>query len=760
MFAKIVIDMKNDHIDDYYDYIIPENLSEFVKVGTRVLVSFGFQDLLGYVIEISDQSKYENNIKPIKAVLDFEQELTTEQVELAKYISKKYYVNIVSVLELMIPSFLKGQKRSYLVIKDYDKLHPILHMLFEGKNRVMVDNKILNNYNLVKKEIANGNITLVYDLYTYGKGKKQKLYKVEKQVIFKNEKRNHIINYLLNHPNATEEMIYSYVDCSEYLLKQMVKEEYISYTEMTKLEETSLEKNINKSYQFTFHQTQTLERYDRGRNKKYLLYSNDEEFKINFYLHIIEQNTKNNLPTVFIAPTIFLAEELTLFLRKKLSGYNIVTMNSKNSKSDNYNAFMNVKYNNFDILVSTVSGAFLPFESIGTIVVIDEDNSFYLNENYPYYDAIDVCSFRSDYHKCKLVLTTSTPSIENYNKSEYGDFDLLTSGSKIIGNIEVVDMKKSLMSGSSTIISNVLHEKIKETLSKNKQVILYSNNKSYSNIIKCRECGHVMKCPTCGIPLTLYKDKHLAKCSYCDYKIEEYEICKKCNSNNIVTFGYGLEKIKEVLNDLYPNASVIQIDSDTLNNIEEYEKAIIQIEDNQVDIIIGTSILTKYINNSNIGLVGILSADRLLNSNDYRANEYTYNNIAKLINSDNLIVQTYYPNNTIINYAIKGDYDSYYEEEINRRKDLKYYPFNEVNKITITGDFKEMYHFANYFKKVFSRIVDGMVLGPVYDVKIKGVKLIIKHNDFDKIIKIYVDTKQAFKDKNVLTSFERKPKVI
>ena len=188
MFAKIVIDMKNDHIDDYYDYIIPENLSEFVKVGTRVLVSFGFQDLLGYVIEISDQSKYENNIKPIKAVLDFEQELTTEQVELAKYISKKYYVNIVSVLELMIPSFLKGQKRSYLVIKDYDKLHPILHMLFEGKNRVMVDNKILNNYNLVKKEIANGNITLDYDLYTYGKGKKQKLYKVEKQVIFKNEK--------------------------------------------------------------------------------------------------------------------------------------------------------------------------------------------------------------------------------------------------------------------------------------------------------------------------------------------------------------------------------------------------------------------------------------------------------------------------------------------------------------------------------------------------------------------------------------------
>ena len=146
MFAKVVVDMKNDHIDDCYDYSIPNNLSEFIKVGTRVLVSFGFQDLLGYVIEITEESKFENNCKPIKAVLDFEQELTLEQVELAKYICKQYHVNLVNVLELMIPSFLKGQKRSYLVVKDYDKLHPILHMLFEGKSRVFVDNKVMNNY--------------------------------------------------------------------------------------------------------------------------------------------------------------------------------------------------------------------------------------------------------------------------------------------------------------------------------------------------------------------------------------------------------------------------------------------------------------------------------------------------------------------------------------------------------------------------------------------------------------------------------------
>lgn len=760
MFAKVVIDMKNDHIDDSYDYLIPDNLEDFIKVGTRVLVSFGYQDLLGYVIEITSESKFSSNIKPIKAVLDFEQELTPEQVDLAKYLSETYHVNMPNVLELMIPSFLKGQKRSYLVVKDYDKLHPILHMLFEGKSRVFIDNKIISNYSLVKKEIASGNITLDYDLYTYGKNKKQKVYTVSKGAIFKNDKRNQIINYVLEHPEVTEEMIYSYVDCSNYLIKQMVKEGYLSCKEITIFDDYDGPKTINKNYVFTFDQTQTIERLKQGRQNKYLLFSNDEEFKANLYLEIIEENIKKHLPTIFIAPTIFMAEELLMFLRKKLDGYNIVSLNSKNTKNENYETFMNVKYNKFDVLVSTISGIFLPFKTIGTMVVIDEDNNYYLNENYPYYDAIDVCSFRSKYHNSKLILTSSSPSIENYFKSEYGEYNLLTSGSKKVGHVEIVDMKNSIMRGSSTIISNTLYNKMKEVLDENKKVILYINNKSYSSVIKCRECGHILKCPKCSIPLTLYKEKQIAKCNYCDYKVENYNICNKCSSTNMISFGFGIEKVKEVINELFPNKTIIQIDSDVLKSIDEYEKAILQIEEGTADIIIGTNILSKYVNNSNIGLTAILSADRLLNSNDYRANEYTYNSIARLISNENLIIQTYYPNNNVIRSASIGDYDSYYEKEIEKRKELKYFPYCDVNRITITGDFKTIYYFANYFKKVFTRIIDGDVLGPVYDSKIKGIKIILKHNDYEKVIKIYKDTKIAFKDKDVQTSFERKPKVI
>jgi primosomal protein N' (replication factor Y) len=301
---------------------------------------------------------------------------------------------------------------------------------------------------------------------------------------------------------------------------------------------------------------------------------------------------------------------------------------------------------------------------------------------------------------------------------------------------------------------------MKETLYNNRQVILYLDNKSYSTAIKCRECGHVLRCPNCKIPLVLHKEKNLARCNYCDYKIDQYSICEKCGSSNINTFGFGLEKVKEVITQYFPNKTILQVDSDILTKTDDYEKAIIDIEDGNVDIIIGTNILNKRINNYNIGLVCILSADRLLNSNDYRANEYTYNNIAKLINYDNLIIQTYYPNNEIIKYASTGDFDSYYEKEIERRKELQYFPFFEVNRITIQGEYKEMYHFANYFKKVYLRVVQGSVLGPVYDSKIKGIKLLLKHNDYEKVIKVYDDTKQAFREQKLLTSFERKPKVI
>lgn len=760
MFAKIVIDMKNDNINDYYDYLIPEQFIDFVGVGSRVLVEFGYQDLLGYVIEVSENSDYKNHIKEIKMVLEYEKELLPEQIELAKYISNYYHVSLANVLDLMIPSFLKGQKRNYLKVKDYNRLHPVLHMLFEGKTKVMINSSILKNYNLVKKEIANSNITVEYELYSYGKSKLQRIYRVQSRKETKSVKRNKIIDFVSNHPDVTEEMILSYIDCSEWMIKTLVKEGYLSYQEVAILDDDLREKIVHNEYKYTFSQEQTVERFFKSKSMNFLLFSNDYDFKNSFYLDIIKNNQTQNKATVFITPTVFIAEELLMFFRKKLDGYNIISMNSKNSQSDNYNAFMNSKHNNFDVLVCTTSGVFLPFSNVGTFVVVDEENINYIKENYPYYETKKVVEKRSELINAKVLYTSSSPSIESYYNCEIGELELLSTGKSILGNVNIVDMKDSILNGSNIIISNTLKEKMDESLQSGKQVVLIINNKSYSNIIRCRDCGNVIKCPTCGIPLTYYKEKNIMKCNYCDLKLQDFSKCLNCSSTNMISFGFGLEQVHELLDQMYPNKKVLRIDSDVLRSIEDYDNAILQIEEGFADIIIGTNILTKYVNTSNIDLIAMLDCDKLLFSNHYQANEMLFNNIQKIVSSNNVVLQTYYPTFYTIKYASKGDYESFYDEEIKKRKDFKYSPFNEVNRISVTGEYKEMYHFINYFKKVFTRIVDGSVLGPVYDPKIKGVRLILKHNDISKVYKIYDDTCDSFKQKDIKSSFERKIKVM
>ncbi len=759
MYAKIVIDLKNNNINDYYDYSIPDELLEFIDIGSRVLVPFGFQDILGYVIELSESSDYEKNIKTIKEVLDFEKELTYEQVALARDLSEKYQVSIVSALELMMPSFLKGQKRNFLIIKDYNLLHPSLAVLFEGKKRLLIDKKILNQYDLIKKEISKGNVTIDYDLYSYGKNKKKKQYYVKTFEPQKTKKRQNILIFIQENNNCTQEMIVMNTGSSLSLLKKMMDDGIIGYNEVVVHEEIKQNRQCLTNHQFSFDQSQTLERYENSKQATFLLFSNDDKFKINFYLYIIESNAKKGLSTVILTPTIMMSSEIYLYISRVLRGYNIINLNSYITKAEEYDAYMNIKYHNFDVLVTTITGIFAPYNNIGTFIVIDEENTNYIKETYPYYNAVDVLEFRRKYQKIKMLLTSSSPSINSYYKSEMGEYNLLTSGNKIKGNVELVDMRKELSYGGSSVISKSLQRSMADAIDNRKQIMLIVNNLGFSNLMQCRSCMKVMKCPTCGVSLTFYKEKNIVRCHYCDYKIENYHKCN-CGGENIQSLGYGIEKVVEIVSEMFPNNKILHIDSTTMKSNDDYEESLFDIEEGNYDIIIGTSILSKCLDNSNIEVVGLLSADRLLNINDYRANEYTYNNIAKIISKPNVFIQTYYFDNTIIKYACNGDYDNYYIEEIARRELLKYAPFWEVNRVIISGEYKQMYHFANYYKKVFRNIIGDTILGPTYDYKAKGIKMILKHQNFERVQKILEDTKRTFEKDNLLISFERNPRIL
>ena len=763
MFAKVVVDVKIDNIksnnlNETYDYIIPMSLEEFVGVGSRVLVPFGNQDLLGYVLEINETSSFDKTAKYILEVLDYDQELTEDQIELAMYISETYYVSIASVLELMIPSFLRGQKRKYIDVVNYDKLNPELALLFNGKKRLMVDSKIKNEFDLIKEEIKKGNITLDYDLYTYGNGlKKREYYIKDNNPVFKSEKRRNIYNYVLTHPNVSEDDIISYIDCTYNLIREMCKDNTLGYHEVVDIEKTMNDLENKSPYKFSFDEEQTLLRYFNNKSKKFLVHSNKEEFKINFYIKIIEDCKKKGLPVLITCSTIMLAEEILMYLKRYLRSYKIYGMTSKNTKKERYEVFMNCRYDNLDVLVTTHNGIFLPFNKLGSIIVVDEENPNYINENYPYYNAVDVLRERARMFDSTLVLVSTSPSINTYYKSMNGEYTLLNVLENKENNRQIVDMKEEVLNGSSNIISNTLYKAMQKALDAKKQVMLLVASKAYSSTLRCRDCGKVIKCPECNIPLILSKEKGYAYCNYCSHKSYTYDKCS-CGSTNILELGFGGEKVNEEVKNLFPDARILNVNADLMKTIDDYNKAINDIEENNVDIIIGTNILSKTLKNDNIGVIALIDADLYLNSSSHRANEYTFNLISKINKNKDVYIQTYHKDHRIIKLAVSDNYDTYYENEIEIRKVLEYDPFNEISRIVIKGE--DVFHVANYYKKAYNRAVNGQCLGPSYDFKIKGVKLILKHNDFKNTVKLLNDTRLRFKTSRTKISLERVPRVL
>ncbi|MBQ7276727.1 MAG: primosomal protein N' [Bacilli bacterium] len=772
-FAKVVVDLKNNQLNNFYDYIIPESLEDFVGIGSRVTVSFGFQTIMGYVLEINETSEVASFAKPILDCLDYEQELSKDQIDLAFYISKTMHVTLISVLELMIPSFLKGQSRKYIVIKDYNKLNPELANLFGGKMRLPVNDEIKKYFGLVKQEMKKENITLDYDYYTYGRTKKIVKYYASGGINdFRSIKRKAIYDFVAFHSGCSIDDIQSFVSCSYSLIKDMVKDETLYTKEVSNLEGTIFEEDKElkalKPYDFSYDELSNINMFLGSKNyKSFLLHSNKEDFKAAFYLEIIKDAKIKGEQVLITCPTIILQEEILMYLRRNLIGYNIFGLTSKNTKSEKYDAFMSVKYNACDCLVTTHNGIFLPFEKLGCIIVVDEENLNYNNENYPYYRACDVLDYRAKQHNAKIMYVSSSPSIYNYKRVEDGELKLLSclaNNDRLLSR-RVVNMKSARLNGENEIISNYLKSRITECLKQGGQVMLLVNSKAYANTLMCEECGEILKCPKCNISLNFFKDKNIARCNYCDYKTDNYYKCNVCGGK-IKPFGFGQERVSEVVSEVFEGARILNINADLMKKSDDYNKALIDIEEQKVDIIIGTNILTKSINADNIILVGLVDFDAYLLSSSHRAREMSYNYISKLSNKKEVIIQAFDVNNEILKEAMQNDYDTYYHHELENRKLLGYEPFNEVSRLTITGDYKEIYHYANYFKKAFLGYFKGenplsySIIGPSYSYRVKGVKLIIKHKNIDKVYEMLDKTNDAFRKSRIYVNFERYPKVM
>lgn len=754
MFAKVVVDVQSNNTDDTFTYSVPKSLEACVQVGSRVYVEFGFQRVLGYVLSLDTETDYSGNLKDILEVVDFEEGLTTEQIELAKRIAFDTKTFLTSSLALMYPSFLKSKIRKYLQVINASELAQEVAVLFQNKKKILVTEEVLKRFASVKKEIEKGNLELVSEFYRYGKTKSEKFYRLNKANYGElPEKRYEVLEYVKARGEATLDEIMENTGASDYLVNRLVKEDYLTFEERLPLFSAEEERS-SPTVTYNFEQQQLKEKFLKLKGKPFLLYSNDEEFKFKFILDMALTSVASGKQVLIIAPTFLVHAQVAAYFRRNTKGYRLFAFSSKLGSSEYYFNYTNVRNQNADIVIGMKGNVFLPLKNLGLIVLLDEDDPNYYVEQTPKYSVLEVLKFRSEYQQAKLLLTSSALRIETYYNYYIARYFYLPYLVQKESRTSLVNMREE---AGDLLLSSALKRALKEKLEAKETSLLILNNLSYNTDVICSVCGQFQKCPHCKVGLVYHKQKNLYRCPSCNLQFTKLT-CENCHHSEFKHFGFGLEKLKERLLELFPDAAIAQVDSVSMQEKDAYDDFFSKLEDKEIDIVIGTNQLAG-LYHPHIKLIGIISCDSILNRNDYRSSEIIFGLISKISRYQaQVIVQGFNLNHPAIRFALENDFEGFYKLEIENRKNYNYPPFAEFNTLEVSGDFKDIYYYANYFKKIAAKVLKGETLGPVYDGRIKGVRLLVKHQNFERLSKLIDEVNKKFESKKLTVNFERYPK--
>lgn len=691
-----------------FTYSVPTNLIPKAKLGVRVSVPFGSRSLNGLIIGYEKNSEYET--KDIIDVLDEKPILNEELIELGKIMNQKYICSLMSCYQCMLPSALKFNKKD-IKIKYEKYVEKINDLDNPSKGEVNILN-LFNNSNLVKySDIKNKEIL--------------------KRLIDKN------------------------------ILRVVTKEKYRYSSIYEKKELNVLTSSQEKAYNDILN----------CKNMVCLLRGVTGSGKTEIYMHLIKNILSAGKRAIVLVPEISLTTQL-IDRFKSIFNDDIAVLHSSLSDSERYDEWRKIKESKVSLVIGTRSAIFAPLKNIGLIIIDEEHEDTYKQENNPRYKAIDIAVERAKYNNAKVILGSATPSLESYAIASVGKYDLVELldrvNNKKMPTVSVVDMKDEMKRGNS-VLSKEASDLIIDRLSKKEQIMILINRRGYSNYIICNECGNVVKCPNCDISLTYHKTNSMLRCHYCGYGTSKPNNCPKCNSKYLMLKGIGTEKIEELIKDKF-NARVVRMDRDSTSNKGAHEKIIKDFNDYKYDILIGTQMISKGLDFENVTLVIVLNGDSSLNIPDYRSAERTFNMLTQVSgragrkNKEGIsIVQTYNPNHYSIEFAKKHDYKSFYNHELRIRKKLNYPPFCHIVALRIiTEDYEignsEIDKISKYLKNNLND--KYTILGPSVSLKINNTykfQLIIKYKEKELLYEVLNRVNKNIKNKKVKFEIDFNP---
>ncbi len=760
-FADIILPLA---VKGKFTYVVPDEFIEKIHPGSRVVVQFGNRKLYsGIVFSIRQETNSGGSFKPVTELLDQDPLVNETQLKLWKWISEYYMCSIGEVMKAALPSGFCLESETLLKTNpDFKDLRSLdlsslkVFNLIESQGTAYLKNlppksDDRNTLRIVNDLITRNVIMPVQALEEKYKPKTESFVILSKK--FTEPELNQILDGLLRAPRQFE-LLSAYLEFTGYqeganllpVKKSILLEKSAALTSsLTSLEQKgilySFRKEVGrlivnptvKEPLRKLSETQTeafISINEQFRNKDTVLLDGvTSSGKTEIYIHLIEQELKKGNQVLYLLPEIAITVQIISRLEKYF-GPETGVYHSRFSDAEKVEIWRKVAENNpkagFRLIVGVRSSLFLPFNKLGLIIVDEEhDGSYKQQDPSPRYNARDSAIILAGFHKAKILLGTATPSIESYHNSVIGKFGLVRLAERfgkvklpeiVIANTKEAYRKKQMVSHFTPELLRAMEA----TLRDNKQIILFQNRRGFSPYIECLACGWIPQCHQCAVKLTYHKGLVKLICHYCGYREELPSKCPKCGSTEIATRGFGTEKIEDEVKILFPEARVGRLDHDTTRNINALNRIISHFENHQIDILVGTQMISKGLDFENLTVIGILNADNMLNFPDFRAWEKSFQLLEQVSGRAGrreeeglVIIQTSDPQNSIIQLVLRHDYVNMYKSQVLERELFGYPPFTRLIRINLRHrDWGSLNEFAESLGSFLKESFGKRVLGP------------------------------------------------
>ncbi|WP_271901267.1 primosomal protein N' [Limosilactobacillus reuteri] len=748
--AQVVVDVPTMQTNQPYTYQIPPKLEKQIQVGVRVIVPFGKgkRTVQGFVVALDNASQYEGELKPIQAIMDLQPVINPELMNLSKWLADTTYSFWISCLYTMLPNLLKAKTTRIIRIVDEVDEH-VAFDIFHGRDELKmaaVQDKpaILSKLFKLQKE---GKITIEYQVEDRAKAKTvtgirsllnfEQLEDERASLHANAHAQNRLLSYLQSigsqvvkqkdaeHKTGLKAATFNQGQQKGWLEKTPVE----VYRQPLAMQGTLDDAHLAAPLQLNADQqnavNQINQAIDNHDPKVFLLQGVTGSGKTEVYLQSIANALQQGKTALMLVPEISLTPQIVNRVRRRF-GSKVAVLHSSLSNGERYDEWRRIERGEAQVVVGARSAVFAPLTNLGLIILDEEHESSYKQDESPRYQAREVAKWRGKYNQAPVVLGSATPSLESRARAVKNVYHLLRLPHRVnkqeLPPIEVVDMRDEIKKYGESNFSQKLLTELNDRLQKNEQSILMLNRRGFSSFMMCRDCGNVLKCPNCDISLTLHMDTRTMKCHYCGHEEPIPRECPNCHSHQIRYYGTGTEKVEQELHQLLPQARIIRMDVDTTRRKGMHAKLLRQFGQHQADILLGTQMIAKGLDFPNVTLVGVLNADTGLGLPDFRASERTFDLLSQVSGragrankQGEVIIQTYNPDHYAIQDAKMHDYEKFFNQEMMLRRQASYPPYYYT--VRLMASHPEEAKAARAMADIYGRLKQGLlsstvILGP------------------------------------------------